>query len=72
MGGNDRAYLYDSALDDYLEATGSSARLHYAASSVSASDFEGVWAISEAGGNDTKSVQTIDYILELLGLWLDE
>jgi len=70
-GGYDQAYLYDSALDDFLEATGSSATLNYASSSVSISDFSWVQAKSSAGGADSKSVDLIDYVLHLLGAWED-
>ena len=59
-----------TSLDDYLEATGSRATLSYAASSVSVSEFTWVGATSSSG-SDTKVVETIDFILELLGAWMD-
>jgi hypothetical protein len=57
-------------MNDYLEATGKRATLNYGAAVVMVSDFDWVQAASSSAG-DTKRIQTIDFILELLGLWAD-
>ena len=64
-GGNDRACLYDSASNDFFEATGNRATLSFDESSVSASGFSWVEAIAGKGGDDTKCVRAVDFVLEM-------
>ena len=71
-GGDDRVYLYDSVRDDHFEAGGNLVTMSYGASSVSALDFSWVRAISIYGGNDTKTVRAIDYVLRTFGTWTDQ
>jgi len=68
-GGYDRAYLYDSAGDDHLEASGNAAALSTADLSAWAYDFAWVSATSSQGGTDTKHVESIDFVLETEGAW---
>ena len=70
-GGNDNGMLYDSAGDDQLAATGSKATLSATDYLAELIAFERVQAISAAGGDDTATQQTIDYVLELIGDWND-
>ncbi|MBN1590995.1 MAG: peptidase S8, partial [Pirellulales bacterium] len=71
-GGTDRAYLNDSAGDDRLNAADDLAQLIYGdGRSVSVYDFTWVQAVSSRGGTDTKQVETIDFVLQTPGSWID-
>ena len=69
-GGKDKAYLYDSALDDHIELSGKNARISYSGAAVSASNFSWVQAISKFGGSNTKTVRSIDFVLKTTGQWI--
>ena len=68
-GGVDRAKLYDSAGDDCLEASGNRARLSGDDLLACVYDFSWVRAISSQGGDDTKHVESVDYLLQTRGSW---
>jgi subtilisin-like proprotein convertase family protein len=70
-GGYDRANLYDSAGDDHLDASGDTAALFSDDLSLWAHGFDWISAISSWGGSDTKHVESIDYVLQLQGPWVD-
>ncbi|NQT16580.1 MAG: hypothetical protein HQ582_27725, partial [Planctomycetes bacterium] len=70
-GGADRAKLYDSAGDDHLEASGNRARLSGDDLLACVYDFSWVRAISSQGGDDTKHVESVDYVLQTQGFWAD-
>ena len=75
-GSGDRAYLFDSVGDDYLEADGSvdpsRAALSGADQRIEVYDFSWVRATAENGGTNTKHVvEPLDYVLETIGGWTD-
>jgi hypothetical protein len=69
QGGDDTAALYDSALDDHLEASGNQVRISSARATVTVSDFTRLTAYSRHGGRDTQEVEAIDFLLGLVGQW---
>jgi len=70
-GGYDRADLYDSAGDDHLEASANMAGLSGDDFFRWAYDFAWMRAISSQGGSDTKHVESVDYLLQTEGPWMD-
>lgn len=70
VGGTDRAYLYDGTGADNLNVAGSRARLTYAgAGLVQAETFTWARAYGNAGGQNTKHVESHDFALETTGTW---
>ena len=67
--GQDRALLFDTALDEHFEAEGNRAILSNTAQVVWIYDFDYVRAMASRGGFDTAEVGAVDYVLELLGDW---
>ncbi len=71
-GGNDRAYLYDSAGDNKFYASGESAWFDGTEFTNFARGFDRVSAYSLEGGVDNKDLQIVDYVLETFGdFWND-
>jgi len=80
-GGNDRARIYDSALDDYLHAEGNSVVMGWDATwepawdarwVLAAYDFDQVEADGSKGGvNKLKKVLPIDFVLLTTGDWTE-
>ena len=70
-GGNDQAFLYDSGNDDHLVASGRSARLLYDQTWVEALSFAWTQARTSSGGYDTKHEDSIDFVLQTAGPWMD-
>jgi subtilisin family serine protease len=68
-GGFDSASLYDSPGDDSVDANGSTASLFSSVGDYHVTSFDQVAAHSVAGGNDSATVGTIDFIFEQLGAW---
>ena len=68
-GGTDKAYLYDSARNDRLKASGNLAQIYSDRFSVSAVGFDWVQAVSSSGGKNTKAVRSIDFVLKTVGRW---
>lgn len=65
----DRAFLYDSAGNDLLTASGSTAILDNTAGRTTVSRFKRVDAFGVNGGTNTLNKQTIDYVLRMNGTW---
>ncbi len=68
-GQQDRADLYDTALDDNFEARANRGTLSNTAFTAWIYDFDYVRAKATRGGSDTAEVDAVDYVLDLLGDW---
>jgi hypothetical protein len=69
-GGYDRAYLYDSPGNDFLDATPKTATLTTPTSLNTVQDFDWVRASSENGGTDIDRTEAVDFALEAVGNWI--
>lgn len=67
--GNDQAFLYDAVSNDALNASGNTATLTSTGRSISVSRFDRVQANGTAGGTNTATQATIDYVLDKVGTW---
>jgi subtilisin-like proprotein convertase family protein len=70
-GGTDRCYFYDSTGNDAASAAGSDLILQYAAATAHIEAFTWARLYSTLGGQDTKHIGTIDFLLETVGSWQD-
>jgi PKD repeat protein len=71
-GGWDRGELFDSEGDDFMLASGNLARLTYGdGRMIDLLEMEWVRAVSNRGGQDRRREEAHDYLLTLLGPWLD-
>ncbi len=70
-GGDDRAFLHDSAGDDLLQAADNWTQIAYGNQTVLSRDFQRVKTMPSSGGADTKQIQAVDFLLEMVTPWLD-
>lgn len=70
-GGNDLATLKDSAGNERFAAAANWLKMSYAAASIQAIDFGTARASAYEGGRDVKSVQAVNFLLQMLGVWTD-
>ena len=68
-GGDDMAVLHDSADSNVLEAVNRRARFSYGHTLVEARKFDRTQVTSRSGGDDVQHVESIDFLLELVGMW---
>lgn len=70
-GGNDLAMVRDSSGHDRLTAAANWLKMSYAAATVQASDFGTARAFAYEGGRDVKSIEAVNFLLQMLGVWSD-
>lgn len=68
-GGNDEAFVSDTAMTDQLRAIAEAFHMDNEDFRVDLDGFGYVRAESTHGGGDTADVQSIDYILQMIGEW---
>lgn len=67
--GTDRAFLYDATGNDALNASGNTATLTSTGRSITVVKFDRVRADGNAGGTNSATQASIDFVLEKVGSW---
>jgi hypothetical protein len=68
-GGEDRAHLYDTAMDDHFHAVGRLGKLSNSSLAIWLDGFDYVRVLATRGGSDTVQREAVDYVLDLMGDW---
>lgn len=68
-GGNDLVILKDSSGNDRLTAAANWLKMSYAAASIQASGFGTARVSGTQGGQNVKSIQAVNFLLQMQGVW---